>query len=232
MLNDGDPAEHQQTPPNGAPWRHAAQVGLPDGSGVYLGKRFILTANHVAHIDAGRLNGRHWKRDTRFKPKRIGGEDLKLIRIAGDPGLPRLPLIGPRENVLSRRCTVIGWGLGAGASLAERGWRWGDIRTKRWGLNTTLPKLVERPDGLRVATVFDRDARETSLANADSGCGLFIRFSGVWKLAAIGIDVDDQNDTFFDRDPAAPGHQPTRSYYIPLREWRTAIDAIIDGAAP
>ena len=231
VLWGGDLAANLKAPTNGAPWNRVAKVGDPSGSGVYLGKRFVITANHVTGLGPIVLNGVTYDRDTTFPPTQIGSQDLKLIRIVGDPGISGVPLIGPRESEFARRCMVIGWGLGRGEAVPLQGWKWGSTRVQRWGMNNTYPYVIQTPDGPRMATSFDRGwgASEMSLANADSGCGLFIYLGGIWKLAGIGTDVDD-NAAYYDRNLTRAGNQPTRSYYVRIRPNRAAILAIINAA--
>lgn len=232
FAGDADAAS-QKPPANGAPWRHIARVGAPEGSGVYLGKRFILTANHVSGKGDILLDGKTYQADPAFTMKRLGKDDLKLLRINGDPGLPALLLIGLKESEFAKRCTVIGWGMGRGTYVAPKGWTWNDIRLQRWGTNITSAYQVSTTEGPRLVTGFNRGAggTEMSVANSDSGCGLFIQVSGIWKLAGIAVDVDD-NGAFFDRSPSVAGFQPTRSYYARIRPYRTVIDGILAAAAP
>lgn len=230
VLFGGDIPEYLEPPTNGAPWRYVAKVGDPSGSGVYLGKRFILTAHHVGLPDPIVLDGKTYSIDYSFEPKRIKNEDLRIFRINGDPGLPDLPLIGRTQSDFARRCVVIGWGLGRGEEISGQGWLWSTPRIQRWGTNVTGPRVVRRQgDGPRLFTAFHhkQGPGEMSLANADSGCGLFINYRGVWKLAAIGVDVDE-NAAYYDRNPARRGAQPCRSFYVRLRPHLAAIKAILN----
>ena len=229
----GDPPANQAAPPNGSPWRHVARVGAPDGSGVYLGKRFIITANHVQAIDDILLDGVAYTRDTSFPPRRIGGDDIKLIRITTKPNLPALPLIGAADVDLVKRCTMIGWGLGTGTPVANQGWNWNDIRAKRWGLNDTLGILGDADGFQRLMTAFNfgTPANEASVANTDSGGGLFIKVAGVWKLAGIAVDADS-NAAFYDHDTTKPGNQPDRSYFVRIKNHRDQIKNVMAAAAP
>jgi hypothetical protein len=232
-LYGGDHPENQTPPPNGAPWRHVARVGAPDGSGVYLGKRFIITANHVQAINDILLDGVTYTRDTTFEPRRIGGDDIKLIRITAKPNLPPLPLIGAADNDLEKRCTMIGWGLGTGAPVANQGWNWNDIRKQRWGVNDTLGTLGSADGFERLITAFDFGAtsNEASVANTDSGGGLFVKVAGIWKLAGIAVDADS-NGAFYDHDLTKVGNQADRSYFVRLKNHRTKIKKIMAAAVP
>jgi hypothetical protein len=232
-LYGGDHEANQSPPPNGAPWRHVARVGAPDGSGVYLGKRFIITANHVQAIDSVLLDGASYARDTSFEPRRIGGDDIKLFRIATKPELPTLPLIAAADEDLAKRCTIIGWGLGTGAPVANQGWNWNDIRKQRWGLNDTMRPLGSAEGFERLMTAFNFGSanNEASVANTDSGGGLFIKVAGVWKLGGIAVDADS-NGAFYDHDTTKPGNQPDRSYFVRIKNHRNQIKKIMADATP
>lgn len=243
VNSGGDVALYRQAPANGAPWQQVAGIGIPEGSGVYLGKRFILTADHVPNSSTVILNGQTYSRDQSFEPVQLRHPnkkpvDLKLIRIVGDPGLAGVPLLGASETDVARRCTVIGWGRGRGDAIGNRGWTWNGERTQRWGTNVTLPyTLLKTSTGFSLpllATAFHRGAGpdEMSLANSDSGCGLFFLVKGVWKLGGIGVEVDDNEASYYDRDPAKAGVQPGKSYYVRLRPLRASILSIINAAAP
>jgi hypothetical protein len=232
LYGDDHPA-NQTPPPNGAPWRHVARVGAPDGSGVYLGKRFIITANHVQAIDEVLLDGVTYARDTAFSPRRIGGDDIKLFRIASKPNLPTLPLIAAADNDLVKRCTMIGWGLGTGAPVANQGWNWNDIRKQRWGLNNTLGILGNADGFERLLTAFNfgSASNEASVANTDSGGGLFVKVAGVWKLAGVAVDADS-NGAFYDHDTTKAGNQADRSYFVRIKNHRAQIKKIMAAATP
>lgn len=233
VLIGGDQPVYRIVPPNGAPWKYVARVGSDNGSGVYLGKRFVLTAGHVAYPDQVEFNGAQYALDTAWGERPINDEDLKLIRIANDPGFPNLKLIGLGNNDLGKKCTVIGWGLGNGMPVTNQGWQWGLPRTQRWGTNVTLTTLVLSEGHQRLATTFDLEAgaTETCLANSDSGGALFQRFEGVWKLAGLAVDTES-NASFYDHSPDEPGRQPDRSYFVRIKDHRATIKQIMATAAP
>jgi len=143
IVINPDDRECQAAPANGAPWNYVARLHNhfgPRGTGVYLGNRYVLTANHVDHdINVVNLNGTDFATDDSFTPVALQGTDLRVFRIAGDPGLPPLALIGLADSDLGKPCTMIGCGAGKGASVPGQGWEWGDdtTRVKRWGTSTS-----------------------------------------------------------------------------------------------
>jgi Trypsin len=233
VLLGGDTAVQRAAPANGAPWSYVAQLDDANASGVYLGKRFILTANHVNYPQVVRLNGQTYALDVGWGSQQIDGDDLKLIRIATDPGLAKLPLIAWTDNDLGKKSTMIGWGLGNGEAIPGQGWKWSTPRLQRWGTNVTLPAVGIFEGQPRLVTAFNFGAGpdEASIANTDSGGALFQKFNTVWKLAGIIVDTD-ANEALYDRKPEKPGNQPSHSYYIPIKMHRATIKQIMVDAVP
>ncbi len=235
-LFGGDHAANQTNPPNGAPWKHVANLGAQQASGIYLGKRFILTANHIAVQDLTPvlLNGVTYQRDTSFPDTRIGNDDIRIFRISGNPGLPAMPLIAKTEQEFKRKATVVGWGFGTGTEIANQGWQRNSVRVRRWGTNTTLGRYIDTADGLRLATTFDAGigSNETSLMLGDSGGGLFIKYKGKWKLAGVSVDNDHVEQALYDKKLDEAGNQPDHAYFVPIKPHRQEIRAIISKASP
>jgi len=235
-LFGGDHPANQADPPNGAPWRYVANLGTQTASGIYLGKRFILTANHIAEQDLTPilLDGVSYVHDPGFPPMRIGQDDIRLFRILGDPGLPVMPLIAKFESDLNRRATVVGWGFGTGTEIAGQGWQRNSVRVCRWGTNTTFARYFNTADGTRLVTAFNADVgpNEMSLMLGDSGGGLFIKTAGTWKLAGVCVDNDNVEQAFYDKDTTKPGNQPDHAYYVPVKLHRQEIRTVIREAAP
>lgn len=198
-------AENQDAatrPPRDDPgWRYVAvRKGL---SVIYLGRGWMLTAAHV-----------------RRGPVSIGGEiylplygsarllrnpdstpsDLLLFRIAGDPGLPVLPLATQTPGI-GTEVVMIGGGQDRGPAIlgqdasGERellGWRWATTRRKRWGTNVIDEnRYALHTAGSTTRTLamdFSRDATRASEAHAvsgDSGGALFVKRAGIWELAGV-----------------------------------------------
>lgn len=237
VLIGGDQPANAQPPPNGAPWDHVAELS-GGGTGVYLKKRFIITANHVNLPASVILNGVFYPLDTTWTTggeMQIGGDDIKLLRIATDPGLAKLPLISPLDNDLAKRCTIIANGFGNGAVVPNQGWQWGGAARQRWGSNVTFATVRAGFGGFpRLVTSFDLavGGSEASIANGDSGGGLFQRFGGIWKLSGICVDADTGGASLYDHDLNTDGNQPDKCYYVRLSDHRDAIKAIIAAATP
>lgn len=141
-----------------------ANVGVRGaGSGVYLGDRWVLSANHVG---AGSivLGGTTYAvaANTAFQlnnggaPGRTASTDLVMFRLTTDPGLPMLPIASTTPTG-TQGLTMIGAGLDRGAFKTwlvntgtnpwvwtengvnpnAGGYQWGSTRTMRWGTNTS-----------------------------------------------------------------------------------------------
>jgi hypothetical protein len=240
VVVDADERACLVAPPNGAPWNYVARLDTksgPTASGIYLGNRCVLTANHVAKdISLVQLNGTNYAVDETFKPVAIEGTDMRVLRITTDPGLPPLPLIGLAESEFEKPCVIIGWGVGKGTAIPGQGWNWGDDQTrkKRWATNSTKAKYYFNPENhvSYIETTFDRAAGPSTgqLAVGDSGCGLFEKLDGVWKLVGIGSFIDsDNNKAFYDKGPGTPGHQSEHSYFAPVHRYVLQLKRIVSG---
>jgi hypothetical protein len=226
-------------PADGAPWKYAARLDNhfgPRASGVYLGNRYVLTANHIdKDISLVNLNGTNYSVDEMFRPVVFEGTDMRVFRIATDPGLPLLPLVSVAESEFDKPCVMIGYGLGKGMPLANQGWKWGDDRTRkrRWATGTTGAKYYFNPENhiSYLETAFDFSAGPTTgqLAMGDSGCGLFENLDGVWKLVGIGAYVEGDERALYDKDLETPGFQPEHSYFAPVHRYVIALKKLVGG---
>lgn len=148
-------------PPDNPGWTNVGVRGI--GSGVYLGDRWVLSANHVG---AGSivLGGTTYAvaPNTAFQLNnngaagRTASTDLVMFRLAADPGLPMLSIASTTPTG-TQGLTMIGAGLDRGAFKTwlvntgtnpwiwtenavnpnAAGYQWGSTRTMRWGTNTS-----------------------------------------------------------------------------------------------
>ncbi|MHA3772873.1 peptidase S1 [Verrucomicrobiota bacterium sgz303538] len=233
----GGTTDNTMPPTNNAPWNYVASIdGNSGASGVYLGYGYVITANHVTGALASvSISGSVYAIDQSYTPLQIGGADIKLLRIIGDPGLAPITLIGANDDDTGKDATVIGWGVGKGADVTGQGWNWGDdySRMERWGLNTTGSSYVTSGGLSLLYTEFNRPgallggssagADEATLSLGDSGGGLFIKYGNTWKLAGIIAGVDTFGSALYDKDAVAPFDQPERSFYTPVQLYRNDI---------
>ena len=236
-ADTGGTTDNTQAPANGAPWNYVVNIdGNSGASGVYLGDGYVITANHVTGpLASVSISGSVYAIDQSYAPMQIGGADIKLLRIIGDPGLAPIPLIGANDNDTGKDATVIGWGVGKGTEVTNQGWNWADdsTRMERWGLNTTGSNYVSSGGLSLLYTEFNRPGAvlggssagedEASLSLGDSGGGLFIKYGNTWKLTGIVAAVDTPGQALYDKDALTPFDQPGRSYYTPVKLYRNDI---------
>ncbi len=80
------------SPGGGLPWDNVVQMQSPTGpigTGVYLGNRYVLTAGHVGPLASVKVGYVDYFLDS-SPAVAIGTADMKLVRLASDPGLVRL----------------------------------------------------------------------------------------------------------------------------------------------
>ncbi|MDB6154019.1 MAG: Trypsin [Chthoniobacteraceae bacterium] len=214
-------------PLNGAPWKYVARLDENNASGVYLGNGFLLTANHVSVPATALINGGTYLIDSSYAPFQIGGADIKLLRILGDPQLAPLSLIEPGATGLNKASTIIGWGVGKGSEVANQGWNWSDnsSRAERWGSNTTLSDYYVSNNQSYLLTSFDRfqGNEEAAVTIGDSGSALFQKFGTQWELAGITSSVETGGQSLYDHDPLKLLDQPDHNFFIPIALYRDSI---------
>ena len=201
---DVNNALNTTAPASGAPWYNVVRFGPNNASGVYLGNGCVLTANHVTLVGAVDINGVSYTIDPNFTALQVTEApnvvDLKLVKILGMPPLPvlqSLPLNFSATADLNLNCTIMGWGVGKGTIITNKGWNWGNdsTRAQRWGTNKTgvaaVSAVYSGYSYEALETTFNRslgsDTSEITLG--DSGGGLFQQFAGVWKLSGITTTV-------------------------------------------
>ncbi len=233
IVVTGDNAQTATDPGGGVPWHQVARVtnaagtAYNYGSAVYLGARFMLTANHVS------LSGNHVTfdgvttlvRDTAFPPVQVApGVDLKVFRIAADPGMPGVPLYTHALNAspdadVGTASKLVGWGVGRNPAQAPPAdpdanvtWNWGSAAAtsiRRWGNNSPVvaDSIAYSHGGFNydfdvlVTQLFRRgltgDDNHAALAYYDSGSALFQQHGGVWFLAGVPVTVSVANSSTF-----------------------------------
>ena len=209
-------------PGNGAPWANVGRFSNAGGtsftaSGIYVGNRYVLTADHVGVTTHFTFDGLTlYEVDGTFAPTNVApGVDLKMLRLAAAPALPRLSLY-EGANEINQAATVIGCGVGRDTNTPPDTLSvpWGGTRTaaKRWGANT--PKGTEILTGggysyTSLVTVLgaSQGADEAATTLYDSGSALFQNIDGVWHLTGVATDVTTLNSSTFGEDSLT---SPTR----------------------
>lgn len=247
VLFSGDNDANQTDPGTGVPFHAIALVcndggGSPAGSAIYLGGKYLITANHVSNRTHITFNGiTYLKRDIGFTPQRIGNTDMKLIKLMSNPGIEGVSLNTNGTLDLNADATLVGWGRGHDESTPDPitsgphvTWDWGANNTlsKRWGTNETEGTSEVTTNGSYTAlytylNTSDGD-NEASMITYDSGSGLFIQINDQWFLAGLTtlVTTIEGNGTstfggnnFF--------NQGDKNYFVRISSYADAIEAAI-----
>ena len=184
------------------PWDNVVQMRStsgPIGSGVYLGNRYVLTAGHVGPLTSVKVGFVNYLLDS-SPAVAIGTADMKLVRLARDPGLGTV-----RLNTSSvsdgGSAYLVGYGVGRAprSSLGTSPVTWGDssTATKRWGTNfvdgAIGAALVGGYTSDLLRTQFNSNAgvNEAALTIYDSGSALFRQIGSDWYLVGLGAYVQN-----------------------------------------
>lgn len=162
VINTLDDQINRVAPADDPGWNNVGRVG--SASGVYLGNRWVLTANHVGSASLRLSDGRTFapiaesgvRLQNTGSVAGFGGADLFMYRLAADPGLPALniaaaaPARGERVSMIGAGLDLKGSMLGWQTTSVTGGLRWteaplvhantfgfalGTSSTMRWGYN-------------------------------------------------------------------------------------------------
>jgi hypothetical protein len=196
IIASGDGTGNTQAP---APDPGFANVGtIGKLSAVYLGNRWVLTANHVG---VGDVFFEGIRFEALFETMRWlvnpddTAPDLVLFRIAEDPGLPNLSIVETTPEV-GASLVMIGHGRDRGQPVLGDegilGWRWSGGHSMRWGTNELQSSGYPISTGggrtSAFATSFSEDGTEfeAHAAYGDSGGAVY---SGDHELAGVMLGV-------------------------------------------
>ena len=189
-------------PGNGLPWENVVQMRSdsgPIGTGVYLGNRYVLTAGHVGPLTSVKVGFLDYQLDSSI-PISIGTADMKLVRLASDPGLNGVRL-NTNPSGDTGNSYLVGYGVGRASSslLSSSPVTWGDSSTalKRWGTNLVDGTIAGvqvggyTSDLLRTQFNSNAGANEAALTIYDSGSALFRQIGSEWYLVGLGAYVQN-----------------------------------------
>ena len=192
VLDSGDGQGNTDAPPGLPEWENVGRRwGGP--SVVYVGHRWVMTANHVGAgfvvFDDERYEAVSGTAQTILNPDGSPA-DLLIFRIDREPGLPALR-IARRPPRVGQELFLVGTGASRGRRLTVDspvaglldGFQWSPDETRRWGTNV-MSGPVETVVGSDTLTraipmLFDRiddpagTDHEAAAAHGDSGGALF-----------------------------------------------------------
>lgn len=238
ILYGEDNSANQTDPGTGVPWASVGKVsssatGNPQGSAVYLGNRYVLTAHHVPASTGVTFDGStFFTYDAGFSAQQIAPNvDAKILRLASDPGVAPVNLLDtPIETVSS--ATLIGWGIGRDPSepVNTSVVSWGALSTsaKRWGTNTlagvTNLSYQSGSYSALATTLETLTSTEAATADKDSGSGLFQNIGGTWYLIGMTTAVSFVNGSATSTFALAGSDA---NYFLRISSYENQIQGII-----
>jgi len=244
-----NPALHNTEQAGHNMWDHVGRTST-DGTAVYLGNGWAMTANHVA-VGSNTsivLSGTSYARDASEpiirldNPSGLGGQaDLKLFKINGDPGLPKLPITSSTALV-GDSLIMISEGRGRNSELKQvgstgpppttfHGYEWdGAPREKTWANNSVsvlTGPLSDASGGQTLAfrTTFNSNIDGDGQATQWDSGGSAFRFNNIsqqWEL--IGTILAINAFVGQDSNTAAFGNQ---TFLADLSIYRDQINSIV-----
>ena len=225
----------------GLPWDNVVQMrneSGPIGSGVYLGNRYVLTAGHVGPLTSVKVGFVDYLLDS-SPAVSIGQADMKLVRLASDPGLSGVRL-NTNPSGDAGNSYLVGYGVGRSSSslLGSSPVTWGDSSTaiKRWGTNFVDGAIAGvqvagyTSDLLRTQFNSNSGANEAALTIYDSGSALFRQIGSEWFLVGLGAYV--QNSGYSLASTQFNSRDSDDSYFIRISSYSSAVDQIGAVAVP
>ena len=208
LLAEGDGSRNTRAPEDDFGF---ANVGARSETAIYLGRGWVITANHVptgeielagatrVPVPGSRIRLRN--------PTHGLSADVALFRLQEPwPRLPDLP-IREQPPELGGLLVLVGNGPDRGDPVevdGRRGWLWGGAHSLRWGTNRVHARDFEMTVTGHRSMAFsmrldedDATRDESSVGVGDSGGGAFAKNGDRWELAGILIALQT-----FDGQPA------------------------------
>ena len=222
-------------PAVGLPWDNVVQMQSPTGpigTGVYLGNRYVLTAGHVGPLSSVKVGFVDYLLDS-SPAVAIKTADMKLVRLASDPGLREVRL-NINSSADGGAAHLVGYGVGRASSslLGSNPVTWGDSSTaiKRWGTNLVDGAIVGVQKGgytsdlLRTQFNTNEGVNEAALTIYDSGSALFRQIGSEWYLVGLGAYV--QNSGYSLASDESNPNDSSDNYFIRISSYSNAADVI------
>ncbi|MBI3839178.1 MAG: trypsin-like peptidase domain-containing protein [Planctomycetia bacterium] len=232
---------------------------LSNATAVYLGNRLMITANHVisnvgnspvTFTDGREFNSSVGSDLVLTNPPALQipstTADLKMFRLAADPGLPALqidtasPTSGAKVMMIGagrdREPNEIGWSISSTNVWTQTPLPFANARGfavdsnsshMRWGTNLVVSgNTVSNGNTATFATRFDSTGNpfEAQAVSGDSGGGVFRPVDGRWELVGI-MDTVQAAATGQPNGTAVFGEQ---SLSADLSQYRDQIESILN----
>ena len=232
LIESGDGSGNTSAPADDPGWAH---VGTRNNlSVVYLGRRWVLTANHVGVgnvVIDGQLYAPVPGSAVQFENPDTSLVDLLAFKIFGDPNLPRLALASEPPAV-GDPLVAIGHGRNRGSAtsfMGFGGYNWGGGNSMRWGTNlvSEIDVVVDTTRSFAATFSdpldFDATADEAAGANGDSGGAVFIEVEGSWRLAGTIFAISQ-----YAEQPSTTSIYGNELFAVDLSFYRDDILAVVN----
>jgi hypothetical protein len=225
IIHGDDLFDHSSLDPLRAPMLESVgQIGKSrSGSVVYLGKGWILTANHAfvgRSSDVVIFSGQEYKLrakgavrlSNRSGPRSAARTDLVMVPLKTAPNLPDLK-INEYMPFKGERVVMVGCGKtakrdgrasdsGKGAVRPISGGTPGKATGPRWGVNEIadrnlqvgVPRGPGRTRTYATIRLPNRNLQNAQGAPGDSGGGVFVKRGNSWQLSGIMLSVVNSED--------------------------------------
>jgi hypothetical protein len=194
LMDTGDPSANT-TAPTGALANSGWQFEGDWGGflGTPIAPHFFISAAHIGQAGSNFV----FQGSTYTLVRAFGLTNSDLLIWQVNETFPSFAPLYTKHNEIGKHLFVIGRGTQRGSEIflegTLRGWNWGAVDGwRRWGENDVVDLVPYNGHDLVYAT-FDEGAHpnESHLSVGDSGGAIFLKDSGVWKLAGISYAVDD-----------------------------------------
>ena len=214
-----DPLHNTTTPGDNSGWQYEGIVGgflgVPIAPhfyitakhfGGFIGQDFIFhgdsykTIGYYETIVSGEvLVSRHYTSSGYTETATTGtATDLRVWEVEHIKPFPTYAPLSTGVADLGATATIYGAGAQRGDSVSVatelKGWKWGDLNFRqRWGRNVVTGTVGGGANlGELLYCDFDQPGvvDECHLSEGDSGGGVFVLESGLWRLAGINFAVD------------------------------------------
>jgi len=181
-------------------------------AGTPIGSQYFITTKHGGNTAATKFlfQGAEYSVDGTFNNGLgyVEQNDLRLWKITDSFSTWARIYSGNQE--VGQAATIFGRGVQRGQEVLDfrgnlRGWQWGASdnspvngqNVQSWGRNAVSSVYSDATYGQMLAFTFDADGieNECTLADGDSGGGVFMNVNGLWALIGVNTAVQSRFNT-------------------------------------